>query len=218
MFTLSSDVSPCLIVSKVWTTLDWCLKWIKCIRKSGPTQVCWSQAGIVPGNTHIHPLHNVHYCWWSTRLPPVCLVLIYPSKEWECWSTKEFAKSTSLDLHQCRKSFSNQDLKRGETKPHSKPYRPLSIVGEQFIEEQFIQQTHALCAFGSKWQRNCFPSCYTPLPSALLFESLDLWRMPVVYQETVLLHSKLKNSAYSPSCAVEMDGIDGVMHSCFSAP
>lgn len=33
---------------------------------------------------------------------------------------------------------------------HSKTYRPLSIVEQQFTEKQFVQQMHALCAFGNK--------------------------------------------------------------------
>lgn len=169
MFTFSSDVSPCLIVSKC--ELPWTGAWNESnVRGRVGQHRCAGHKQELFLGAHTHSLHNVHYCWWSTRLPPVCLVFLCPSKQWECWSTKELVNLGSLIYHWCKKSFSNQDLKRVEAKAHSKASRPLSIVGEQFIEEQFIQQTHALCAFGSKWQK-LFPFMLHPSPLCLTFWS-----------------------------------------------
>lgn len=98
----------------------------------------------------------------STRLPQSLAVFLCPGREWECWSARELARSKSLDLHQCKKSFSNQGLKRVRPKTDSEPYKSLSIVGELLIEVQFTQQTHVLCALAVK-EREIVSLHATPL-------------------------------------------------------
>lgn len=160
MCSFSSDASTSLIVSEVWTALDWCLNLIKCSRKGGPTY-CHKQE-LLQG-THT----SSSECTLLLVEAQGCSQSLFFSVEANSGSA---GVPKSLDLHWCKKSFSSQDLKRVKTKPRSKPYRPLTTVGEQFIGDQFILQTHALCALCNEWERNCF--MLHPSPLCLAFWSL----------------------------------------------